>query len=253
MDEAEWLACADPQEMLMFLRDSGRGSDRKFRLLACACCRWVIPQMPEAWAAGLPAEARWALLLPDERSRRAVDVAEQYADGAATRTAFGVLPGGRIADIAEDICINTFGRAAIWATKRRFHEARGAGWAEWGSPYAYPAVTQAEWDAALAISRLPYYAAACDLLRHFFGNPFRPITLDPAWLTWRDGLVVRLAQAAYQERHLPGGTLDNARLAVLADALEEAGCQDVQILGHLRGGGEHYRGCHILDALLGKE
>jgi hypothetical protein len=65
--------------------------------------------------------------------------------------------------------------------------------------------------------------------------------------------VVRLAEPAYQERHLPADTLDLARLAVLADALEEAGCQDVQILGHLRSGGEHYRGCHILDALLGKE
>jgi hypothetical protein len=72
------------------------------------------------------------------------------------------------------------------------------------------------------------------------------------WLTWNDAAVVCLAQAAYDERILPTGTLDNARLAVLADALEEAGCTDVQILTHLRGGGEHYRGCFVVDALLGK-
>jgi hypothetical protein len=56
----------------------------------------------------------------------------------------------------------------------------------------------------------------------------------------------------YLKRHLPAGTLDNARLAVLADALEESGCQDVQILGHLRSGGDHVRGCWALDLLLGK-
>jgi hypothetical protein len=66
------------------------------------------------------------------------------------------------------------------------------------------------------------------------------------------GVVVCLAQAAYENRQLPPGLLDNARLAVLADALEEAGCQDPVILGHLRSGGEHVRGCFVVDALLGK-
>jgi hypothetical protein len=71
-------------------------------------------------------------------------------------------------------------------------------------------------------------------------------------LTWDGGVVVRLARAAYEERDLPDGTLDNDRLAVLADALEEAGCGDARILGHLRGGGEHCRGCFAVDLLLGK-
>jgi hypothetical protein len=93
----------------------------------------------------------------------------------------------------------------------------------------------------------------CDLLREVFGNPFRPPpTIDPAWLTWNDGTVVRLAQSAYEERHLPAGTLDNGRLAVLADALEEAGCTDADILGHLRGPGPHVRGCWPVDLCLGK-
>jgi hypothetical protein len=78
------------------------------------------------------------------------------------------------------------------------------------------------------------------------------VPLDPSLRTWNDGLVVRLAQAAYEERSLPEGTLDNARLAVLADALEEAGCTDDGLLGHLRGPGPHVRGCHAVDLLAGR-
>jgi hypothetical protein len=69
---------------------------------------------------------------------------------------------------------------------------------------------------------------------------------------WNDSTVVRLAQAAYEERHLPAGTLDTGRLAVFADALEEAGCMDADILGHLRGPGPHVRGCWAVDLCLGK-
>jgi hypothetical protein len=67
------------------------------------------------------------------------------------------------------------------------------------------------------------------------------------------GIILRLAQAAYECRQLPVGTLDNARLAVLADALEEAGCACPQVLGHLRGQGPHIRGCFALDLLLSKD
>src|SRR5262249_39641951 len=88
------------------------------------------------------------------------------------------------------------------------------------------------------------------LLRDLFGNPFRPVTLDPGWQTPQ---VVALAQDAYDNRTLPAGMLDAARLAVLADALEEAGCTDAGIVGHLRGPGPHYRGCWVVDMLLGKE
>jgi hypothetical protein len=92
-------------------------------------------------------------------------------------------------------------------------------------------------------------AAQSQLLRDVFGNPFRPVTPDPDWLT---PTVVSLAQAAYDERQLPEGTLDPARLSVLADALEDAGCTDAELLGHLRGPGPHIRGCWVLDLLLGK-
>jgi hypothetical protein len=70
-------------------------------------------------------------------------------------------------------------------------------------------------------------------------------------LAWNERTVVRLAQSAYEERSLPDGTLDLARLAVLADALEEAGVTDAQLLEHLRGPGLHVRGCFAIDAILG--
>jgi hypothetical protein len=89
----------------------------------------------------------------------------------------------------------------------------------------------------------------CHLVREVFGNPFRPVSLSP---TWRTPQVVALAQADYEQRELPAGTLDPARLAVLADALEEAGCDQADLLGHLRGPGPHVRGCWAVDLLLGK-
>ena len=99
---------------------------------------------------------------------------------------------------------------------------------------------------------LTCWEAQCHLLRDIFGNPFRPASLAPSVLTWNDATVVRLAQATYDERHMPSGLLDNVRLAVLADALEEAGCQDQEILSHCRSGGEHIRGCWVVDLLLGR-
>jgi hypothetical protein len=65
-------------------------------------------------------------------------------------------------------------------------------------------------------------------------------------------VVVRPAQAAYDERHLPAGTLDNVRLAILADALEEAACTSEEMLSHLRGPGPHVRGCWPVDLCLGR-
>jgi hypothetical protein len=90
------------------------------------------------------------------------------------------------------------------------------------------------------------------LCRDIFGNPFRRVAVDPAWLASQGGTVARLARAAYDNRQLPSGLLDNAHIAVLADALEEAGCQDPQILDHLRSGRDHVRGCFVLDLLRGK-
>jgi hypothetical protein len=83
------------------------------------------------------------------------------------------------------------------------------------------------------------------ILREVVGNPFRPVTLDPAWMTWHGGLLVSMAQGMYDSR-------DFSDMPVLADALEEAGCRDQNVLGHCRSGGEHVRGCWVVDAIIGK-
>jgi len=119
--------------------------------------------------------------------------------------------------------------------------------------HAADAVVPAGWLALREAARLQEQKHQGDLLRDVFGSAFRALpVIDSAWLTWNNGTVAKLAQAIYAERILPGGTLDNARLGVLADALEESGCHDAEILGHLRGGGTHVRGCFALDLLLGK-
>jgi hypothetical protein len=85
-------------------------------------------------------------------------------------------------------------------------------------------------------------AAHCDIIRDIFGNPFRPATLDPSWLT---STVTALARQMYESR-------DFSAMPILADALQDAGCSDEAILSHLRGPGPHVRGCWVVDLLLGK-
>jgi hypothetical protein len=79
-----------------------------------------------------------------------------------------------------------------------------------------------------------------------FGNPFRPVALDPAWLAWNDGAVRKMAQALYDERAFD-------RLPLLADALEDAGCTNADILAHCRQPRPHVKGCWVVDLVLGKE
>jgi hypothetical protein len=86
-------------------------------------------------------------------------------------------------------------------------------------------------------------SAQAGLLRCIFGHPFRPTTINPSWLT---ATVVSITHSIYEER-----TFD--RMPILADALEESGCDHTDILNHLRQPGEHVRGCWVLDLLLSKE
>jgi hypothetical protein len=97
-------------------------------------------------------------------------------------------------------------------------------------------------------------AVQSSLLRDLFGPlPFRPLpSLDPAIRTWNNGTLVGLAEAVYQERSMPSGAFDQARLAILADALEDAGAE-AGLVKHLRGPGHHVRGCFVIDLLLAKK
>jgi hypothetical protein len=83
----------------------------------------------------------------------------------------------------------------------------------------------------------------CYLIRDIFGNPFRPITFDT---NWRTSTVVSLARSMYESR-------DFSTMPILSDALQDAGCENEDILNHCRGEGPHVRGCWVGDLVLGKE
>jgi hypothetical protein len=85
--------------------------------------------------------------------------------------------------------------------------------------------------------------AQCDLIRDIFGNPFRPVTFASAW---RTDSAVSIARTMYDSHDL-------SAMPILADAIEDAGCDSEEILGHCRGPGPHVRGCWALDLILGKE
>ncbi len=231
MTELDWDAATEPQEMLRLLKDSGRASDRNLRLFAVACCRRI-----------------WDVLT-DEAARGAVEVAERFADEEATAEELELAADAvcdRHTELEEELdqaevypaeTVRLFNalEAAWLATRDDFRFGIGGIWGnvDWARKK----------DGA-------EYPALCGLLRDIFGTPHRrPIAADPSW---RTPAVVALAQAAYDERQLPSGYLDRARLLVLADALEEAGCDDAGLLQHLRGEGPHVRGCFAVDVVLGK-
>jgi hypothetical protein len=235
MTEDEWLECREPQKMLDWLRTSGKLSDRRARLIAVACCRRV-----------------WHLL-EEPAFRKAVERAERFADCEVTSRELeaawrATFRQGEDDGLSEVPLANARFWAADAATQaacdlnRAFAVANSAAWAtSWGSSSA----ADASFDQERAVQ--------CDLVRCLSGSPFRPLPpLAPSLLTWHDGIVVKLAQVAYDARLLPSGELDQARVRVLADALEDAGCGDAGLLSHLRGPGPHVRGCAVIDALLGK-
>jgi hypothetical protein len=115
------------------------------------------------------------------------------------------------------------------------------------------AAQAAAWYATVEEARTAEQAAQANIVRDIFGPlPFRKVEVDPAWLAWNDGTVKRLAEAAYAERSLPKGNLDRVQLTILADALEEAGCTNEEILWHLREPVLHVRGCWAIDLLTSR-
>jgi hypothetical protein len=232
MNEAEWLAGSGPPSMLEFLRD--KASERKLRLFACACCRRI-----------------W-YLLKDKRSQQAVEFVEKCVDGLANSEELVV-----ISDAANDVWNDAaYGRSPFFSDAET--DAADAACSTADPQDGMSAALHASHCAAYAASwsssgrqiiqkqASAEQAVQCLLLRDLFGNPFRPVCLDPAWLSWREGAIPKLAQAVYDERAFD-------RLPILADALEDAGCDNADILNHCRQPGEHVRGCWVVDLLLGKE
>ncbi len=194
-------------------RRGQRMSTRKLRLLACACCRRPWRRMSAA-------------------GRNAVAVAERYADGEATPAE---LEAARPSFVLKgNLADNSTHYAA--APNRIFRS------------WVTSALTYAAWAVAVRGPRHEAeLAAQCRLIRDVFGpTPFRAVAVAPAVLAWQGGTVLRMAQAIYDERAFD-------RLPILADALEEAGCADADVLSHCRGPGPHVRGCWVIDLLLGKQ
>jgi hypothetical protein len=222
MMEDDWLTCGSPQEMLEFLGD--RVSERKLRLFACACCRRIWPAIREQFGRDL------------------VGLGESYADGLCSADELERASTQGWPDDEDRWHSQTHEAASVAVLMTLARPLRIEGGLPWES-------------AAWAGEQPPAdeEAAQCDLVACVFGNPFRPVVVDPAWPRWNSGAVLGLARASYDARLLSSGHLDPDRLAVLADALEEAGCADAELMGHLREPGPHVRGCFAVDLLLDKE
>jgi hypothetical protein len=263
--EQEWLTCTDPKRMLAFRQ--GGALWRKRLLYGCACGRLI-----------------WRLFT-DERSRQAVEVCELCADGLADESEARASHGrARAAEQQAQEAYRTqlealrlfyrrknTGREAVADQCRLAEVAVLAAEAPcrllgcltaarhplWGYDTVERAVASAShawrlmaWQSPAARQSATWWmrAARADLLRDIFGTPQRPV---PRLVGWRNQDVLTLAQAAI-ERPLPTGRLDTARLAILADALEEAGCNRADVLEHLRHPGDHVRGCWAVDLVLAR-
>jgi hypothetical protein len=189
-------------------------SDRKIRLLAVASCRLF--------------ESRF-----EDVQLRAIEVAEGFADG-----------------LLEDEIRCEARLAADAVLKRDVHDRP-----------TVPVSNQALFQTAYAIDGLMAVPASegiddvirftdggwshpehVPLLRDIFGNPFRPISFSPEW---RTTTAVAIAQGMYESR-------DFGPMPLLADALQDAGCEVSGIIDHCRGPGPHVRGCWVVDSVLGK-
>jgi hypothetical protein len=194
-----------------------RLSARKLRLLACALAR-------QSWD-----------LLTDRRSQLAVEVAESYADGGSS-------------DRDRYLALNAAQAAVDGLTARYARIAEGE-----ADPDASPDEMMRRIEAAsLALGTAMLYPhrwidapGLAPLVRDLLGPPVCPV-VDPAWLDWNRGLVRAMAGEIYESRHFD-------QLPILADALEEAGCTDPDLLGHCRAAAPHARGCWLLDLLLDRE
>jgi hypothetical protein len=220
MTEEEWLGCESPVSDVANLRREHHVSTRRMTLFGCACV------------------SRISSLLDDDRCHQALLVTERCADSLPVPITREQATQDSL-NARDEFAGNLFARDAAFQLARDhiLTAVQAAAWAV-TSPNGkrlkgeqYQAVRGGE----LREQRL----IALDI----FGNPFRPVTLDPRWQT---ETVVALASAIYAERAFD-------RMPILADALQDAGCDHADILAHCRGDGPHVRGCWVIDKILGKE
>jgi hypothetical protein len=266
--------------------DHKRISERKSRLFACACCRRLWRVLDEKHCQHLVEYGRVAGSFkglglkepPPDTCHRAVELVEQSADALVSAEPF--LPLSEAADALHfpaghyaacygedwgpfDTELMASG-AAAYAVYHLSRECGASVDALGRTTGAFDCLQGVVWQTTQAVAYLKSTGfgeaveggdpqervAQSALLREIVGNPFRPVSIDPSWQT---PTVTNLATAAYQKRSLPSGKLQPARLAVLTDALEEAGCTNADILSHCRSAGPHVRGCWAVDLILGKQ
>jgi hypothetical protein len=225
MTEAEWLAATDPTPVLAFLW--GTASDRKLRLFLCGCVRHAL-RRPS-----------------DEPVRHLVGVIEVAADSSTPATD---IPAAR----AEAVRLQA--EVDGWLLGRRFETPETPSY-EVASAlllmtlYPLPVEVARDIPPSLArtirstLRRWREVESQAALLRDIFGNPFCPITPNPSWLT---STVVAISEGIYTDRAFD-------RLPILADALQDAGCDNSDVLDHCHSDGPHVRGCWVVDLVLGKE
>jgi len=250
MTEAEWLTCTDPTPMLEFLR--GKASDRKLRLLGCACCHRIAN-----------------ILNLYEGTPRLLEAVEHFADGGvkpeevesvywerhsghmglkwhspgspqvmADEAVRALWPNLRIDDLLT-AARQAAGSEGVAQAFRTSSEKRSYRWWKREGKLSPEEFRDSHRNALVAEQ-----SAQATLLREIFGNPFRPVSADPAWLT---SDVVALARGIYDDRAFD-------RMPILADALQDAGCDNEDILSHCRDPQQvHVRGCWVVDLVLGKE
>ena len=231
MTEQEWLTCAYPHSLVGFVIK--KTTERKLRLFAVACCQRVKH------------------LVDDEPCRAALEVFERFADREAA-DAESWAAQQQVANYRAGVLGPAARKAAraianaVWIHRNGTYDVLKQSARALARDPARGISDTAGWDAATACEQ----EIQAGLCRDVFGNPFRSPAFEQTWIT---PLVRNLAQAAYNIRIHPARTLDQDRLAVLADALEDAGCNEPAILEHLRGPGPHVRGCFVIDGLLRKE
>ena len=216
MTESEWLTATDPTAMLEFLQ--GKASDRKLRLFACGVSRQFAP------------------LVRTDVFLLGIEAAEGFVDGQRTKAAMTRCRRAMKERMVE--LVGGYPQSDEW--KALFLTSLAIGEKEYRG-FSASLFNMLQSRGGYPLKRVINSAGL--IVSDIFGNPFRPVTLDPRW---QSETVVALATGIYAERAFD-------RMPILADALEEAGCDHTDILAHCRGDGPHVRGCWVVDLILGKE
>jgi hypothetical protein len=236
MTKTEWLACTDPQKMLAFLR--GRASDRKLRLFALACFRPYRYLLVEEARDALAIAERFAERLASSHDRKQ---ARRSMFHAGTR--FDITTSDRH-ELAKAGVRWVLARRPYCAAFKAADCAREIGVLSNGGRHADSLEkTQCGWKTADWTSGVrEQVLLQVNILHDLFDDLFRAVVFDPKW---RTSDVLKKAQSIYDEHAFE-------RLPVLADALASAGCDNDELLAHCGSGKPHYRGCWVVDLILGK-